>query len=149
MPYASRDDLLNRVGADIRNGLASDAGGGEEARDAILDGILKSGSDKIDGYLMSRYLTPISGPPAVVAVLRAYCLDMASFMLFERKGQGTKDEAGERLYKAAEDYFKMVAKGDVDLSGSPIISVASMASESGTVGSDEPVFRIDGSWGAF
>ena len=104
--YCSVDDLFKRFGQKELNRLAkADDGTFDETQveQAIMDA-----TDRIDGYLASRYTLPFVSVPSV---LNSLCADISRYFLFD-------SNAPERISKRYDDaisFFKSVSKGEVSL----------------------------------
>lgn len=108
MSYATVTDLQSRIGeprlvqltdlADPPQGLVM----GSVAQKALDDA-----SAEIDGYLAGRYALPLAAP--VPGILLVYCVTIAHYRLLGDKA----DEVTRADYKAAIDYLRGVAKGDI------------------------------------
>lgn len=77
MPYASQQDIQDRVGEDLLYTVA------DRQRDQVLDTAaiaraLDDASSEIDGYLSERYALPLATPPVWGTRL---CVDIAVYRL--------------------------------------------------------------------
>jgi phage gp36-like protein len=107
MPYATVTDLQDRLG-EARlmqlTDLADPPVGLVDA--AVAQKALDDAEAEIDGYLVGRYLLPLSPVPGV---LRVHACTIAHYRLLG----SAVDEATRDDYKAARAYLMSVAKGDV------------------------------------
>lgn len=109
MPYATQQDMLARYGmprlvqlTDINEPMTG------ELVSAVLSARLVDASAEIDGYLVGRMALPLASPPEVLKLL---CCRLAYYLLLGA-GAGEVDQAD---VKAARDYLKSVAKGEIPL----------------------------------
>lgn len=109
MPYATQQDMLARYGmprlvqlTDVNVPMTG------ELVTAVLDARLADASAEIDGYLVGRVTLPLASPPEVLKLL---CCRLAYALLL---GSAASDADLAEL-KAARDYLKSVAKGDIPL----------------------------------
>lgn len=107
MPYATQQDMLARYGmprlvqlTDINVPMTG------ELVAAVLDARLADASAEIDGYLVGRMSVPLASPPEVIKLL---CCRLAYYLLL---GAGATD-VDQADVKAARDYLKSVAKGEI------------------------------------
>ena len=80
----------------------------------IIQAAIADGDGEIDGYLLGRYSTPLSPPPAMIVKISK---DIAAYNVFSRIG--IKDDGEEKnyltRYQAAIKFLQMVAEGKVSL----------------------------------
>lgn len=107
--YATAQDMLDRLGTpklvqltDINVPMTGTVNA------TVLSRALEDASGEIDGYLAGRMALPLANPPAV---LKLHCCTIAHFRLMG----SAADEALTAAYKAATDYLRAVAKGDIAL----------------------------------
>lgn len=79
MPYATRQDLIDRFGVEEMTQL-TDRDGSGTLDPALLDRALATADGLIDGYLAGRYALPLDPVPAPLAVIAA---DLARYELYD------------------------------------------------------------------
>ena len=108
MAYATAQDFIDRFGPDETRQL-TDIGARRlgVTGEHVLVTALADASAEIDAHLVGRVaVLPMASPPAV---FRVYCCDIARYRLqFVQP-----DERATEAYKAALDYLRRVARGDV------------------------------------
>jgi phage gp36-like protein len=126
MPYATTDQLLERLGSDLAALLADEDG--DAAPDAaILLAALEDATAQIDAALSRRYAVPFDPPPERLVRL---AVDLAVRQLYARRREAMSAEA-ERAYTLAVAELRALAGGSAELAGaSP--RVAPLAAESTT-----------------
>ncbi len=109
MPYATQTDMLARYGmrklvalTDINQPMVG------EIVTTVLDARLADASAEIDGYLAGRMPVPVTNPPEVLKLL---CCRLAYYALLG----DAASEVDQADVKAARDYLKSVAKGEISL----------------------------------
>lgn len=109
MPYATQQDMLARYGmrklvalTDINQPMVG------EIVTSVLDARLADASAEIDGYLAGRMPVPMANPPEVLKLL---CCRLAYYALLG----DTAGDVDQADVKAARDYLKAVAKGEISL----------------------------------
>lgn len=110
MPYATRDDLVQRYAQDI------------EQRESVLpvlgvDNALADADAEIDSYLGVRYSVPVS--PVSASILRIACV-IARYRLL---GDAATDVA-RRDYEDARAYLRDIAAGRSQLEGAAALSTS-------------------------
>ncbi len=90
--------------------LTDDEGAGS-AVDAVLTQALADASDEIDGYIATRYATPLSPVPPI---LTRYCIDLALAALYARRTMGPPEHIEARR-KSVIAFLDRVAQGKISL----------------------------------
>lgn len=122
--YAAAADVLATLGTDIKDDLAKDTDGGTDHTLALVEQC----SRIIDSYIGNRYVVPLTAA-AATGVAKPHVVNMARWMLLERRFSGRYDSEGARwLYEQAISWAKDVRDGKADLTGaSGVGDVASTA----------------------
>ena len=105
--YASKQDMIDRFGNDEMIQLTDRSMAGV-IDDTVLNRALEDADGEINGYLGSRFTTPVS--PVPTTLLRIAC-DMARYYLYD-------DNATDQVTKRYNDsikFLKDIAKGDVSI----------------------------------
>jgi phage gp36-like protein len=111
MSYATRQDMELQFGATELQHLTDIAYPPAGAiNDAVLTRVLDDASVWIDGYLATRYPTPIV-EPSVLPLLRLHCCNVSRFFLMRAQA----DDAATAAFNDAKAYFMAVAKGQINL----------------------------------
>lgn len=105
MPYATQDDLLQRMTLKELTQLTDDDNTGQPDA-AIVAGALEEASGRVDAYCRSRYVTPLQQSDTVTTVTR----DVAVYMIFSRRPQRMSDTVRQR-YEDAMALLKDVSTG--------------------------------------
>jgi phage gp36-like protein len=109
MAYATQADMITRYGEPLLVQLTDI---GNPMTGALVPAVLQAKLDDaaalIDGYLVGRYTLPLEVAPAI---LKVHACVLAMYMLL---GGKVSEEAAVE-YKAALDYLKQVARGDITL----------------------------------
>lgn len=111
-----KDDVLNTIiGAEYIESVLER----ENKIAALIQQAIADADAEIDGYLAVRYSVPLAPVPAVIIKMSK---DIAVYNLFSRIGIDENDGTKNYLnrYRAAIDYFKLIASGKVDLGTSGI-----------------------------
>lgn len=108
MTYATQQNLVDRFGAAEIQQL-SDIGNSGSIDAARVGRVLTDASNKIDGYLASRYALPLSTVPPM---LEQICCDLARYLLATRPTEETR-----KRYEDALAWLDKVAQGKYDLGG--------------------------------
>ena len=118
--YAAAADVLATLGADIKDDLAMDV---DLGTDYTLSLIAQS-SRLLDSYIGSRYVVPLTAAAALSTIL-PHAVNMARWMLLERRFAGRYDTEGARyLYEQAINWAKDVRDGKSDLPGATTIGTS-------------------------
>lgn len=106
-----KEDAINSI---IDNEYIEDQEEKEIKLLALIEQAIEDADGEIDGYLASRYSTPLSKVPKVI---NKYSKDIAMYNLFSRAGieNGTREENYLTRYKAAIKFLELVAKGTVNI----------------------------------
>ncbi len=78
--------------------------------DGIVDGAIANAEGEVDGYLASRYTTPLSPVPDVI---KAFTVDVAIYRIHGRR-QGAPEHI-EKSYENAIKFLKNASNGVVTL----------------------------------
>ena len=113
--YAAAADVLATLGTDLLDDLAKDSDT-VGATDHTL-ALVEQCSRIVDGYVGSRYVVPLTAA-AAVATVRPHAVNMARWMLLERRFSGRYDTEGARwLYEQALTWLRDVRDGKADVTG--------------------------------
>lgn len=106
-----KEDAVNSI---IDNEYIEDPEEKENKLVSLIEQVIEDADGEIDGYLASRYSTPLSKVPKVI---NKYSKDIAMYNLFSRAGieNGTREENYLTRYKAAIKFLELVAKGTVNI----------------------------------
>lgn len=111
--YAAAADVLATLGADILDDLAKDVDLGPDYTLSLIE----QSSRLLDSYIGSRYVVPLTATAALATIL-PHAVNMARWMLLERRFAGRYDTDGARyLYEQAINWAKDVRDGKSDLPG--------------------------------
>lgn len=104
--YCSVDDLVKRFGQKELDRLAR---ADDKSFDATqVEQAITDATDRIDGYLASRYTLPFSSVPNV---LNRICADMSRYFLYDSNAP----EQVKTRYDEAVSFLKSVSKGEASL----------------------------------
>lgn len=109
MPYATRQDILDREGADALY-AAADRDRDDAVDTAAVDAKLLDASATIDTYLSLRYPLPLATVPPVLTRL---CIDITLYGLSLSADALTKEL--RQRYEDAISLLNKMARGDVGL----------------------------------
>lgn len=106
-----KEDAINSI---IDNEYIEDPEEKENKLVHLINQAIEDADGEIDGYLASRYPTPI---PKVPKVINKYSKDIALYNLFSRAGIDESERESNYLtrYKAAIKFLELVAKGTVNI----------------------------------
>jgi phage gp36-like protein len=106
--YATIQDMIDRYSQDEIT-LAFDTDQGGTLDETTANKALEDATAEIDGYLVGRYDTPLSSPPAVLVRL---AVDIA---LYRGSILGAQTEEKRTRYEDAVRFLTKVAQGDISL----------------------------------
>lgn len=106
-----KEDAINSI---IMNEYIDDPEEKEAKLLPLIEQAIDDADGEIDGYLASRYPTPLKKVPKVI---NKYSKDIAVYNLFSRAGldEGERENNYLTRYKAAIKFLELVAKGTVDI----------------------------------
>lgn len=106
-----KEDAINSI---IDNEYIEDQEEKENKLLPLIQQAIEDSDGEIDGYLASRYLTPLKKIPKVI---NKYSKDIAVYNLFSRAGLDESERESNYLtrYRAAIKFLELVAKGTVDI----------------------------------
>jgi phage gp36-like protein len=109
MPYAARQDLIDRFGEQEIIQLTDKANPPAGVIDqAVLDSVSADADGVIDSYIASRYTLPLAAAPKILV---RYACDITRYFLYgDQPG-----EAQRRAYDDAIKFLRSVADGTVSL----------------------------------
>jgi len=137
MSYAVSADLEDFLGPKVLAQLSSDT---VTADATLMQRVIDSAGNMIDGYLGGRYTVPITDA-AALSILKPHCLIIAKYLLLERRMAAGYDDGGEKLFDQTMAWLKRVAEGKASLTGaSDKAGQAVSEAEVYTIGSNEVVF---------
>lgn len=135
--YGSAADVLATLGTDLIDDLAKDSDG-IGATDHTLS-LIEQCSRLIDGYIGNRYVVPLTAA-AAVAIATPHAVNMARWMLLERRFSGRYDTEGARwLYEQAINWAKDVRDGKADITGGTLVGDAASTAAGTTSWTSNPV----------
>lgn len=108
MPYAVKQDLIDRFGEDELIQLTDRSASPVAIDDTVLGKALSDADGVIDAHLAGRYTLPLASVPKLLV---RYAADIARYFLYE-------DRAGESVRRAYEDalaFLKRVSEGKASL----------------------------------
>lgn len=108
MTYATKQDLIDRFGADELEQLTDRDGSAEAIVDSVLDRALEDADAKINSYLSGHYTLPLTDPPDV---LERTASDLARYYLY----QDGPTEAVQKAFDHAVAFLRDVAAGRAQL----------------------------------
>lgn len=109
--YCAKADLVERFGK-LELEQLTDESAAAAADDTEISNACDEATSLIDGYVISRYTTPLSPVPTVV---RRFACDIARKILW--KDRAGKDSIVQANYDAALAWLKDLARGIVQLPG--------------------------------
>lgn len=112
MPYATEQDLKDRLGSDLLAALADENGDGAPDT-AILQAALDDASAEMDSTLALRYAVPVNPAPEILRRINA---DLAAHFLFLRRREAVSPEQLRRASHARAELLAW-AEGRSDLEG--------------------------------
>ena len=113
--YAAASDVLATLGTDILTDLAQDSDTVGAANHTLS--LIEQCSRLLDSYIGNRYVVPLTAA-AAIAVAKPHAVNMARWMLLERRFSGRYDTEGARwLYEQAIAWAKDVRDGKADITG--------------------------------
>ena len=128
MPYCEVSEVREMIKDDVLSTLIgaeyiADAAERESRIAAFVQQAIADADAEIDGYLAVRYPVPLFPVPRVITKMSK---DIAVYNVFSRKGidEDGPDKNYLNRYRAAIDYFKLIAAGKVDLGTDGITSGA-------------------------
>lgn len=106
-----KEDAFNSI---IANEYIEDPEEREKQLLPLIEQAIDDADGEINGYLASRYPTPLTKVPKVI---NKYSKDIAVYNLFSRAGLDESERENNYLtrYKAAIKFLELVAKGTVSL----------------------------------
>lgn len=107
--YIVKADILEQIPVSDLIELTDDDNTGS-VDDSIVNGAIDNSEGEVDGYLASRYSTPVTPVPNII---KAFTVDVAIHRLYGRRQGATEDV--EKRYKNAIQFLKNVSKGVVTL----------------------------------
>lgn len=107
--YIVKADILKQITEADLIELTDDDNTGS-VNDSIVDGAIIDSEGLVDGYLASRYTTPLSTVPNII---KAFTVDVAIYRIYGRR-EGAPEDV-EKRYNDARQFLKDVSKGVVTL----------------------------------
>ena len=133
MPYATRQEMIDRFGEDELIQLTDRAAPPTDMiNDTVLDAALNDADAEINGYIQARYPLPLTSVPLQISRIAR---DIARYYLYD---DGITDVV-EKRYKDALETLKGIAKGFVHL-GLDETGETTPVSASPETSADAPVF---------
>ncbi|MEQ8747349.1 DUF1320 domain-containing protein [Pyruvatibacter sp.] len=136
MTYATKQDLIDRFGAEELEQLTDRDGTADAIVDSVLTRALEDADAKINSYLSGHYTLPLSDPPDV---LERTAADMARYYLYQ-------DGAPEQVQKAFDHaiaYLRDVAAGKARLGDQDAPGDAPTSDGGPRINADPAVFSKD------
>jgi phage gp36-like protein len=122
--YGAAADVLATLGTDLIDDLAKDTDGGTDHTLSLIEQC----SRLLDSYIGNRYVVPLTASTAV-AIATPHAVNMARWMLLERRFSGRYDTEGARwLYEQAINWAKDVRDGKADVTGATGVAAAASTS---------------------
>ena len=122
--YAAASDVLTTLGTDLKDDLAKDTDAGTDHTLPLIE----QASRLLDGYIGNRYVVPLTAS-AAVGIAKPHAVNMARWMLLERRFSGRYDTEGARwLYEQAINWAKDVRDGKSDITGGTLVGDAAATS---------------------
>jgi phage gp36-like protein len=136
MPYASKQEMIDRFGQDELIQLTDRSNPPTGAIvDSVLDAALADADAEINGYLQARYTLPLASVPLLVSRLAR---DIARYFLYDDQ---VPETIGDR-YRAAVKTLDQISKGVIQL-GLDQAGQSTPATASPETVADTPVFSTD------
>lgn len=107
--YITKADIIEQLPEAELIQLTDDEGTGANV-DARVNAAIEDAEGEVDGYLSTRYTTPLSPAPKIIKKLSA---DIAIYNLYARRQGATEDRL--RRYQNAIKFLENVSKGVVML----------------------------------
>lgn len=107
--YIIKDDIIEQLPEETLKQLTDDEGL-DAINDGRVDAAIEDAEGEVNGYLQSRYSTPLSPVPAVV---KKFTTDIAIYNLYARRLGAPEDR--EKRYKNAVKFLENVSRGIVTL----------------------------------
>ncbi|MGQ0287123.1 gp436 family protein [Pasteurellaceae bacterium 22721_9_1] len=100
--YISVQDLNEVLSERSLIELSNDSSRATDVNQQVLEKACLHATEIVDGYLRSRYITPLSQVPTIV---RNICLQLARYWLYSRRpeGKGFPDNVKETYNQALKD----------------------------------------------
>jgi len=127
--YSTPESFSARIGPRIYAGLTGEDG--KTPNDAIAQGLLDAAALEVNLKIGTRYVTPVTAPLAVVAMLASLEEQIALWFGWVRRGIGEQETAASAAkigYDNAMKTLQMFATAQLDLAG------AALRSSSGDIG---------------
>lgn len=113
VPYCTRQDLEERLGADQLRELTDFEETGEVNEDRVARAI-EDAQAEVDAYAAHRYPVPFADP--VPAMIRKVALDLTVYALFRARGFDEKaDQAVIEAHRAAIQFLSRLSEGKVSI----------------------------------
>lgn len=111
MPYITRQQVTDKLTeAKVRTALDDDKDRQEDL--GLLDRLMQEASNRVDGYLESRFTVPIADPPnKVIQAALTFCC----FEIVRRAGVAAKDNPFTDPMAKWEDVLTSIGAGDASL----------------------------------
>ena len=117
--YCTLDDLLERMPREQLTQLSDDGELQNEPNQEVIDSLISSAGDIVDGYLRGRYQLPLSPVPPLI---KRIVVDLVVLDLWARRPQmnGELPKAVERAHGASMELLKHIQTGKVTLGASEL-----------------------------
>jgi phage gp36-like protein len=138
--YSTPEKFSARIGPRIYAGLTGETGTPD---DAIAQGLLDMASLEVNLKIGTRYVTPVTAPPAALAMLGSLEEQIALWFGYVRRGIGEQETAASAAKIGYDNAFKTldaISKATLDLSGAAIRSSSCDIGGGFTVHSECPHF---------
>lgn len=109
MAYVTPDDITDYLSSDVVVQLTDDEGTGQ-INEARLAEVCERAGREVDGYVTTRYNSPIDAPPQI---LRALALDVAIYHLHSRRLVAPEDVANR--YREALRKLREISEGRIEI----------------------------------
>lgn len=104
--YIQAQDLMEVMSERSLIELSNDGSRATAINQAVLDKACQYASELVDGYLRSRYITPLNQVPTII---RNICLQLARYFLYSRRpeGKGFPENVQKTYEQALKDLQKI------------------------------------------
>ncbi len=115
MAYCSLEDVYNTLSEAVARKYATDVSTDtDDVIEARIEAAIEKATERVDGYLRSRYTLPL---PSVPGIVRDLATDITVYFLVTRKGvkAGTPEENLVKKYDDAVSYLRDIQRGTADI----------------------------------
>ena len=119
--YCTIEHLSNELDQRTLIELADDSSKPSTINEDLVNGIIATASDLIDGYIRERYALPLSFDSEI---LRDICMTIVKYKLFGRRRNGSMPDAIQKAYDSAIARLRDIQKGVVTLASTDEAPIA-------------------------